>query len=296
MAFINKTMPGAPDKAKRQAFDRIMKEGQKEAKAGTTTAQMGWSQDAIDRAAERFNKTGEMPRNLGTREIAARTTAAIQNRAAEMAKEQGKSTDDILQDRRKYGAQAAGARKWFGSADSRSTRALGVTIDHISTMNQAVAALQNGDIQTFNKLWQAWSAQTGNPAPTNVEAVGSIVGPEIIKALGVAQAGTAGERQHAAQMWSTAKSPAQLAGASEYTKRLLAGQLDGQRRLFTTQTGLPQQIFDDILGPEAVKELEALSRERGGAATGGPAVGTVENGYRFKGGDPSKQESWEKAQ
>lgn len=32
------------------------------------------------------------------------------------------------------------------------------------------------------------------------------------------------------------------------------------------------------------------------AAAGGPAVGAVEDGYRFKGGDPSKPENWERAQ
>ena len=29
-------------------------------------------------------------------------------------------------------------------------------------------------------------------------------------------------------------------------------------------------------------------------ADGGPAAGTVVDGYRFKGGDPSKQENWER--
>lgn len=41
------------------------------------------------------------------------------------------------------------------------------------------------------------------------------------------------------------------------------------------------------------KEFE---QKRASAPQGGPSVGAVEDGYRFKGGDPSKPESWERAQ
>ena len=46
------------------------------------------------------------------------------------------------------------------------------------------------------------------------------------------------------------------------------------------------------------KEMSAnISGRDGGhteTTTGGPAVGTVENGYRFKGGNPASASSWEK--
>jgi hypothetical protein len=32
------------------------------------------------------------------------------------------------------------------------------------------------------------------------------------------------------------------------------------------------------------------------AAAGGPAVGYVHNGFKFKGGDPNSKASWEKTQ
>jgi hypothetical protein len=41
---------------------------------------------------------------------------------------------------------------------------------------------------------------------------------------------------------------------------------------------------------------KAFSEKRAEQTQGGPSVGAVEDGYRFKGGDPSKPESWERAQ
>lgn len=41
-------------------------------------------------------------------------------------------------------------------------------------------------------------------------------------------------------------------------------------------------------------DVENKGKPKGGGQNSGPAVGAIENGYRFKGGDPKSQSSWEK--
>lgn len=54
---------------------------------------------------------------------------------------------------------------------------------------------------------------------------------------------------------------------------------------------VPQRIFDTRTG----QYVEAASGGQGGTRSNAPpAVGSVQNGYRFKGGDPASQASWEK--
>lgn len=54
------------------------------------------------------------------------------------------------------------------------------------------------------------------------------------------------------------------------------------------------RIINQGISPEqARKEIEDLG---GAAKQAGPKAGIVEDGYRFKGGDPSKQENWERVQ
>jgi hypothetical protein len=73
---------------------------------------------------------------------------------------------------------------------------------------------------------------------------------------------------------------------------------------FVTPEQVVQQLLED---PNTMREFEQFESQSGGAqvptlrqattpATNVPQVGEVRKGYRFKGGDPSAMESWEKVQ
>jgi hypothetical protein len=57
------------------------------------------------------------------------------------------------------------------------------------------------------------------------------------------------------------------------------------------QSLTPQQRTDMV---NTMTMIDQAAKRPSGASNGGPQAGTVENGYRFKGGDASKQSNWEK--
>jgi hypothetical protein len=150
--------------------------------------------------------------------------------------------------------------------------------------------LGSGETPRFNQIAQRWAEETGQSAPTNFDTAKQIVGTEIIKALGVAGAGTQQEREEAGNAFMRARSPQQIEGAINVVQSLLAGQLKGLRRQYTSSTGMPESSFDEMLEPET---RQILGGGGGGQIKGAPPVGTVEDGHRFKGGDPSDQSNWE---
>lgn len=63
---------------------------------------------------------------------------------------------------------------------------------------------------------------------------------------------------------------------------------------------VPKDVFGNR-DPKAVEAEKEAARTRllgprGGAPASGPSVGTIKNGYRFKGGNPSDKNNWEKVE
>lgn len=197
-------------------------------------------------------------------------------------------------------AKFAGSFKETGSADvafgtgkqGQQVNSFNTAIAHLSTMRGLVAALQNGDTQAVNQLSQDVAQQFGGPAPTNFDAAKNIVGDEIVKAI-LGSGGALGDREKFDEAMSRVKSPAQLLGVMKQYDELMGGQLKSLGLQYKNTTG--QDDFASKLLPETRREL---GFDDGGAAGGGdkphPKPGDVVKGYKFKGGDPSQQSSWEK--
>jgi len=211
-------------------------------------SQTNLSPDALRAAAERYLKTGTLPpssqRNPQER-------AAIQNEAADLAVQRNIDMSTLPSQWQQFKAQQVGIQRFMSGPQGNTIRSLNVVVSHLGTMQDLADALKNGNIRVFNEISQRWAAETGSSAPTDFDSAKQIVGSEIIKALGIAGAGTKDERQEAADAFNRARSPSQIGDViNKVIKPLLVGQLGGLRRQFVPATGLDVSEFDKMLEPE----------------------------------------------
>lgn len=138
-------------------------------------------------------------------------------------------------------------------------------VDHLTLLGEAADALKNGDTQVLNKAGNAWAAATGNPAPTDFNAVRNAVAGELAKTFTGARA-TKEEINLMNETINSAMSPEQLASVTEYYKRLMGGKLSALKSQYETgKEGKP--AFKD----ENSKHQTSSS---GGPSTGGSTGGS----------------------
>jgi hypothetical protein len=161
-------------------------------------------------------------------------------------------------DETKY-ATVQQARKNFTTGKQGDTvRSMNVAIDHLDTLKDAGQALQNGNLQLFNKIANDYAKNTGNPVVTDFNGIKSIVGSEVAKAVAGGNMALQ-DREEIRKELDTANSPQQLAGVIKRMQQLLGGQLKGLRTQYE-DAGLKD--FDKKLTPRTRQVLGGIGEDK----------------------------------
>lgn len=189
-----------------------------------------------------------------------------------------------------------------GGQKTLMTTALG----HLGELADAAAALDNSSGGGIAPLGNAVNAVKNRISTTQAAKVNRLnetadrFAGEVGKLYSGSQGGGVGEREQTRSRFGAARTPEELIGALEASRDLIHSKLvalESQR----DQVMGPAAKQIDFLGEKGRAALArvdaAIAKMKSGApsaASSGPKVGDVQQGYRFKGGDPSKPESWEK--
>lgn len=164
-------------------------------------------------------------------------------------------------DATQYGARQTAAKAFSTGPQAQQVQAGNTALNHLDTIEQLALAQKNGNIQLFNKLANAYAAQTGQAAPTNLQAAITMVAPEITKAV-VGAGGGIEDRAKAAAALNPNFSPDQLLGSVGTIKELFGGRLAETARTYQRSTGR-KDFGETFLSPAAQKVLAARAAAAG---------------------------------
>lgn len=180
-------------------------------------------------------------------------------------------------DAKQYSTMSAGEKAFTSGKKGDTTRALNVAVDHLGTLQQVADALQNNDTRLFNQAGNFIALQTGNPAPTDFNAVKRIVADELTKAV-IGGAGALGDRKAVDDAISAANSPAQLKSVIDRYKQLMGGQLAGMETQYTASTN-KKDFRDRFLTPATKAALAAAAPAAVPAAAVAPNIDALLKKY-----------------
>jgi len=115
-------------------------------------------------------------------------------------------------------------RAFTSGAPAQTINYFNTAIEHLKLLQQAVDALNNGDVQLFNSIANRYATATGNPAPNNFDTVRNAVSGELSKTF----KGTGATDEEIGLISGTinnAQSPDQLYGGIDYDLRLMQGKM-----------------------------------------------------------------------
>ena len=160
----------------------------------------------------------------------------------------------------------------------------------------------------INEAQGAYRWLNGDNRPNTFNALRDLAVSEVDKFY-KATGGAAAEREAMIDQIKSTSTPQQIQGVIATMATSMTGKVSELERRWANGMG-PSVEPLNVLSPESKQKVQMLrqraglnSGETASAATGGappqaipmPSVGTMLQGYRFKGGNPALPASWERA-
>jgi hypothetical protein len=172
-----------------------------------------------------------------------------------------------------FAVEQAVKKDFTSGADSNSLNSINRAREHMKRFLELAKQLDNGNVQAFNRIGNAWNTQFGSDKASNLAIAKQAFSSEVGKAFAGASVAE-GDRREIGNNISTASSFQQLAGVAKTADALLAG---AQKVL--------KQKYD--LGKQGKPNFGEGSQPKGTVAA--PSAGAVQNPHADIGFVPANQ-------
>lgn len=257
---------------------------------GNSTGTTSLSDDALAMGAVNYIATGKLP-YFGRSDNGAREQ--IMNQSGDMMRAAGLNPTQLTAIQSSYKARQS-ALKTMQVQGITLQRNIASLDKNVQTMLQAAQAVGNTRFPSWNALQLAAKKQTGDPAvAAYAQAVMNVLDDygKVMSMSTSSEGTTDGQLRLAQERISQSMNLQQLQAAADMIEA-------GGKNISDTTTDAITKLTDAL----QFQNLNAPVTAPGGATapqaapSGAPVPGTVEQGYRFKGGDPSNQANWEPVQ
>jgi hypothetical protein len=195
----------------------------------------------------------------------------IESEIAKVAQEKGLSGTDLTRIQQDFAAATKAVKDFATGKQGQTAQSLNVATQHLALLSEAARALAQNDSRTLNRIQNAFKNEFGWDEPITFNAIKTIVGSEVEKAV-AGSAGALEDRRELRDGLSAQSTPEQLTSVIEGYKGLMAGQLQGLEKTYE-RTTRRTDFRDEFLLPEARKEMDRIAPRAGQGASQGPRDG-----------------------
>ncbi len=199
----------------------------------------------------------------------------------------------------KWGSRAATAKDFASGQAAKNVTSLNTVVGHLADLKEKADALDNYSIPTVNSVKNVFNSETGDPRVNNFNLARNAVADELAKVFK-----GSGISDHEIAQWkgtlNASQSPEQLKGAVKTAIGLMESRLyalNDQRDRGMNTSSQPRDLLTDK-SKAALAKIEEWAngdtKAESKPSAGAPKVGDVQQGYRFKGGNPADRNSWER--